>query len=224
MTSHKYAQLFPMSPDAELADMAADVKQRGLLNPIIVLNGEVLDGRNRLRACELAEVTPIFVDYAGTDPLADVLSWNLHRRQLTASQRAMVATDLATMKQGQRNDLEPSADLRNVSQEQAAKSLGVSTRLVQSAQYVKDHEPETVEKVKAGEITVNAAVQQVKARAQAEEERKYTNPKKEKIGKGIEIACEAIKVLRQITNDDPLRVAGFQMVSKWIQDNGKEEK
>lgn len=224
MTAHKYAQLFPMLTDAELSDMAADIKCRGLLNPIVTFQGEVLDGRNRLRACELADVQPFFVEYTGTDPLADVLSWNLHRRQLTSSQRAMVATKLATMKQGARNDLEPSADLRNVSQEQAAKSLGVSTRLVQQAKVIEREAPELAKEVEAGTMTISAAHEQIKQSAQEKEERKYEEPKKEKRGKGLEIAWDAIRVLKQIKNDDPQRVNGFQAVKNYVMANCMEVK
>ena len=67
MEAHKYAQLFPMASEGELAEMAADIKQRGLLHPIITVNGQILDGRNRFRACELAGVTPDFREYEGVD-------------------------------------------------------------------------------------------------------------------------------------------------------------
>lgn len=217
--AHEYASIFPMATDDELREMANDIEKRGQLNAIITLDGKVLDGRNRLRACEMVNAVPHFVEYTGIDPLGDVLSWNLHRRQLTSSQRAIVATKLATMKQGARNDLEPYANLRNVSQEQASKSLGVSTRLVQQAKVIERESPELAKEVEAGRITISAAHEQIKAKAQEKEEEKYTEPKKQKTGKGIEIACEAIKVLRGITANDPLRDAGFKMVTKWIKDN-----
>ena len=54
-------------------------------------------------------------------------------RHLNESQRAVVAGRLATMKQGQRTDLEPSANLPKVSQEKAAEMLNVSDRTVATA-------------------------------------------------------------------------------------------
>lgn len=49
MEPHEYAALFPMATDAELQEMAADIRKHGLVCPIITLDGKVLDGRNRLR-------------------------------------------------------------------------------------------------------------------------------------------------------------------------------
>ena len=97
MDIHEYALLFPSATDDELAEMAADIKQRGLLCPIITLDGKVLDGRNRLRACEMAGVAPRFQQYTGDDPLGDVVSWNLKRRQLSTSQKAALAVALKPM-------------------------------------------------------------------------------------------------------------------------------
>jgi len=51
-----------MMSDNELAELAADIKANGLIHAIVVdKNGVLIDGRNRLRACELASVEPVFV-------------------------------------------------------------------------------------------------------------------------------------------------------------------
>jgi len=62
-----------------------------------------------------------------------MVSLNLKRRHLSESQRAMVAARVANMRQGTRTDLEPCANLRKVSQPQAAEMLNVSERSVQHA-------------------------------------------------------------------------------------------
>lgn len=184
MEAHEYAALFPMATEAELQEMAQDIKQRGLLNAIITLDGKILDGRNRARACEIAGVPARYQKYTGTDPLADVVSWNLHRRQLTTSQRAVVAVAIKPMfeerakarmsagggdkKSGKANSPDPIVD-RGEAREQAAKAVNVGGRIVQDAEHVKEHAPDLYEKVKAGEITVNKAKQEVKEREEKEE-------------------------------------------------------
>ncbi len=46
-----------MMTDDELAGLAADIKANGLIHPIVTdAAGVVIDGRNRLRACEIAGV------------------------------------------------------------------------------------------------------------------------------------------------------------------------
>jgi hypothetical protein len=175
MTTHEYAETFPMASEAELREMAEDIRQRGLLCPIITLDGKVLDGRNRLRACELAGATPRFEKYAGSDPLADVVSWNLKRRQLTVSQRAEVARTLKPMfaerarermESGRNQYSSPRANLpEGKAVDQAAAAVGVSGRSVQDAEYVHTHAPDLSEQIKAGTMTVNAAKEEVKKRA-----------------------------------------------------------
>ena len=74
----------------------------GLHEPIWLYEGQILDGRNRYRACqELGIPCPTRV-YEGQEPLAFNLSLNLHRRHLNESQRAMVAERLATLPEGRR--------------------------------------------------------------------------------------------------------------------------
>lgn len=71
--------------------------------------------------------------YEGKDPVAHVLSLNLHRRHLSESQRAMVAAKLATLKTGEKKS---NAQICAPTQEEAAKQLQVSRRSVQAAKKV----------------------------------------------------------------------------------------
>lgn len=91
---HPAAQLFPLMGEEDLAALASDIKANGLRQPL-VLDGEgrLLDGRNRLEACKRAKVEPAFVSVNGADPVAVVVSLNVKRRNLTASQRAIGAAE-----------------------------------------------------------------------------------------------------------------------------------
>ena len=68
--AHPYADILPLLEGEAFDALVADIKANGLLEPITIYEGMILDGRNRLRACEAAGVEPRFVDYDGDDPLA----------------------------------------------------------------------------------------------------------------------------------------------------------
>jgi hypothetical protein len=90
MNIHPLADAFPMMVDDELADLAADIKANGQIHPIIVDgDGAVVDGRNRLRACEIAGVEPTFAPLNGHDVAAFIVSANITRRNLNKGQQAI---------------------------------------------------------------------------------------------------------------------------------------
>jgi protein gp37 len=125
---HPAADLFPMVEGDEFRELCADIKERGLAQPITIwTDGSLLDGRNRLLACYETHQEVVLDRYEGTDPVQFSLSANLHRRHLNAGQRAFVAMKVrellqpaAKERQGERNDLKPksqdiTADLRSSS-------------------------------------------------------------------------------------------------------------
>lgn len=157
---HRIAEIFPRMSGEEFVALKADIKSRGLLDPIWLYEGRVLDGRHRYYACQETGVTPEFHEYKGDDPVGFVVSLNLRRRHLSESQRAMVAASLANMRQGERTDVEPSANLQKVSQSQAADILQVSPRSVATAAKVERDAPvEVVDAVKSGAMSLNLAAQ-----------------------------------------------------------------
>lgn len=85
---HPFAAAFPMLPDDELDELAADIAANGQLHPILISPGGVLlDGRNRLEGCTRAGVQPKFETYEG-DPITLIVSANVNRRSLTTAQKA----------------------------------------------------------------------------------------------------------------------------------------
>jgi hypothetical protein len=125
--AHPLANLLPQLDGGAFDELVADIRVNGLLEPITIYEGLVLDGHNRLRACKAAGIEPRFVTFDGDDPLAFVISMNLRRRHLDESQRAMVAARLANLRQGEPATLKP-ANLP-VSQAEAGKRLNVCERL-----------------------------------------------------------------------------------------------
>ena len=96
---HDLANLFPLIDGEKFQALVTDIKKNGLLEPIKLYEGKILDGRNRYHACEEAGVKARTKQYKGTDPTAFVLSMNLERRHLTKSQRAFVALNLLPVMQ-----------------------------------------------------------------------------------------------------------------------------
>jgi len=88
---HPYCAFFPQAHEDILDDMASDIYTNGQTDPIVLHEGQVLDGRNRQLACEMARVEPLYVEYKGNDPLGFVISKNLNRRHLNDSQRTMLS-------------------------------------------------------------------------------------------------------------------------------------
>jgi hypothetical protein len=92
--------MFPLmsaSDAKEFEGLVSNLKITGLLNPITLLDGKVLDGRNRLLACKAAGVEPRFVDWDGSggSPLEWVVAQNISRRNLTIDQKAVASLSIA---------------------------------------------------------------------------------------------------------------------------------
>lgn len=167
---HPACLLFPRLSDDELRTLAEDIRQNGLLNPIVTLDGAILDGRNRLAACRVAGVTPRFVEWGGDgSPLAWVVAVNLVRRHLTACQRAVVAFELlplleAEAKDRQRrspgrgrkvaNDLATSSGKAS---QTAARITAANSAYVERVKAISKKAPEIVAELKSGRMTMSEA-------------------------------------------------------------------
>jgi hypothetical protein len=180
LKSHPLAEIFPRLDGADLKALADDIRKNGLRQAIVTYKGELLDGRNRLAACKIAGVEPRFKEFAGDDPLGYVISLNLTRRHMNASQRATVAAKIANMRQGARTDLQPSANWPEVSQTKAAKMLNVGERSVRRARKVIEKaDPKLVTDVEQGKVSVTAAAktfQSESARSASRTADKYMPP------------------------------------------------
>src|SRR5207247_4469858 len=86
------AGMFPLMEGEEFAALVADIKENGQRDPIVLYQGKILDGRNRYRACLAAGVGLKLSKHEDNspyigDPVAYVISKNVHRRHLTAEQK-----------------------------------------------------------------------------------------------------------------------------------------
>jgi hypothetical protein len=96
------AALFATMGEDEFQALVADIAKNGQQDPIYYYKGRLLDGRNRLKACNELEIEPQIMEWTGEcgTPEAFIATRNLLRRHLTASQRAMIAPELANLANG----------------------------------------------------------------------------------------------------------------------------
>lgn len=167
--AHHLAGLFPPLEAEDLQRLTDDIAAHGLLEPVVLYENKILDGRNRYAACRKAKVEPDFVPFEGSDPLAFVISMNLHRRHLSTSQRAIIAAELSgPQQQGARHDLGKNAQVSRV---EAAKLLNVSERTVKNAAALIEVAPEAAEEIKVGKAdeTVSGALKREKRKKREKE-------------------------------------------------------
>jgi hypothetical protein len=154
---HPAATVFPRYTEAELRELADDIKKNGQLLPIVLLkDGSILDGVNRTLACEIAGCVPRITTWDGKpgEELAFVISQNVRRRHLKESQRSMIASKLASLPSGQHQ----AGKFAGVpTQADAAKMMRVSERSVRTARKVQEEAPANlIRLVEVGRISLSA--------------------------------------------------------------------
>jgi hypothetical protein len=92
LVAHPLANMFPMIEGQAFEELKRDISVQGILEPIRLYQGMILDGRNRYAAAKAAGhkfVLANFVQWEGTPAEAEawVISTNFHRRQLTTKQK-----------------------------------------------------------------------------------------------------------------------------------------
>jgi len=180
---HPAAELFPAMTDAEYASLREDIRANGLIEPLKLSKGLLLDGRNRARACEELGIEPKTEEVNGVSPIAYVIAANLHRRHLTLDQQSVLAAEAlphfqaeAKKRQeaagkhgskGGRGKTNPSPKTKGrvshatEATSQAASAFGVSRARVETARKIQEKSPQTAEAVKAGTLTLKEARKKV---------------------------------------------------------------
>lgn len=149
-----------MMSATEFARLKSDIETNGQREDIVVWRNMLIDGRNRLKACEELGIEPQIAELMDeTDPVQYALSHNLHRRHLTTAQRAIVAAKLATLKHGEvGNGREVDTSKEVSTQDKAAELLSVSVASLQRAKHVLANGSEALTKaVESGDVPVSLA-------------------------------------------------------------------
>ena len=157
------ANLFPDMDGDAFARLVRNIREEGLVEPIAVWRGQVVDGRHRYRACLEAGVEPRFERLPDDiDPMPFVIARNILRRHLSASQLAVIAYRLTVLPSCHAGTDSGCAILHKpMTQRQAADLLGVSLRSLHHARSVLEADgtavPELRQAVEQGTVTVSDA-------------------------------------------------------------------
>jgi hypothetical protein len=213
---HEVSNLFPLVTGREYDALKADIEAHGQREPVWTHKEKIIDGRNRYRACRELSIEPRLREWDGNGSLvAFVLSLNLHRRHLTSSQRAAVATEILPYLEAEARDRQRAAggDRRKrgkakasqysandeplpeevpeakrddgEARKQAARLTGTNTRYVTLAKQVKDADPDLFEQVKTGKLKITQASQVVRRREQQEEMKRKAEEAERKRQEGV---------------------------------------
>jgi ParB-like chromosome segregation protein Spo0J len=172
-TFHPLSNMFPRMSDEEFKALIEDIRTNGLRQPIVLYQGQILDGRHRYDAANAAnrELTDKdFTEFKGMGSnaaLKFVISQNVNRRHLNESQRAIIAADIANLEKGANQhtieggsiDLPSAAKMLNVGEASVKRAKKVLTKAA----------PEIVEQVRQGKRRVSAISSKVLKKPHAEQ-------------------------------------------------------
>ena len=175
-TQHPLSAAFPAMSDTEFQELKDSIDNIGLQNPITLLDGMVLDGWNRYRACEELGMACATVQLAdGIDPRDFVMAQNGARRHITQAQIAVATVTVYQWKPhggasyalgAMRTEC---ASLKSTAE--LAEVAGVGERTIKQAKAVTTKAaPAVVEAVKRGELGLPkaAAIARLPKEQQAE--------------------------------------------------------
>lgn len=183
---HPACEAMPAIEGEDLVNLVEDIRKNGLSESLIRTSDNLLlDGRSRLAACYETNTEIRVVTYKGSmDPWDKVYSLNIARRHLTTGAKAMYAADRQRYKNEQEaaeqrkrtghnqytshKEKFPDAS-KGQSRDKAGAAVGVSGKSVDKAAFVMKHNPEVVDDVKSGRVTLNKAYQETKKSEKSKE-------------------------------------------------------
>ncbi len=217
-TVHPAAKVYPLIEGDEFDALVKDIKEYGLLKPIILdKDGLLLDGRNRLKACLELEREVETEVYEGTEPYHYVLSLNSIRRHLDAGLRAFYADELLQAAETAKNGASTQeVDGIMAYREKVAQAAGTCSATVASATYLRRLENDSAlkpvragakelrDKVRTRKITLNKAASAGKRLVKVNTFK--TPPPPDKVNKAVVAAGRAferaLKKFSKLLKDD----------------------
>lgn len=233
LEAHALAKLFPLLDGEELEEFKKCLAQGDIEDPIVLHEGKILDGQNRYsarKALGLPILTRQWQGEGGT-PLQFVIAKNLRRRQLNSGQRAALATALLPLLKAEAKERQrahagtapgkakgtkghaAAGEAAGQAVVQAAKLVGSNSHYVHDAQVLETKRPDLLDKVRQGDISLPAAVKEVRKKDRAARSSPAQSPGVAKVdvrafarqvGDFFELVCQltdkdhATKVTKQV--------------------------
>tara|TARA_R110000751_G_C13758340_1_gene478997 strand:+ start:44 stop:1435 length:1392 start_codon:yes stop_codon:yes gene_type:complete len=201
----EFKKLIPALSAEEYAQLEANILEEGIREPIITWNGFIIDGHNRYEIAQRFSLECKSTSMHFNNEI-DVIIWmvlnQFGRRNLSKYQRGVLALELeevfskkAKENQGTRTDITSVRNLTNVdTKKELAKVASVSHDTIAKVKVIQEKAPEEVKaKLSTGEVSINAAYNEIKATEQKDLDNKNKLENFDKI--------KEIKELRIIQND-----------------------
>jgi hypothetical protein len=194
---HPVAECFPLLQGEDADELAEDIKASGLSHELVLdSEGTLIDGRNRLEACNRVGVEPRFTNLpSGADIASYIMSANIRRRHLSAGQKAMLTVKVRKV-----------CD-KPLTTAEAAKEADTSQSRMKFAAVVLDHgDDDLIEQVINGDISLDQAYRVAKTPRPARDDKSHPVSPASSEGSLLEGALEAHAQLAEYywqPDDDP---------------------
>jgi ParB-like chromosome segregation protein Spo0J len=144
--------------EEDFRSLCASIAESGQREPIVLLEGQVLDGWQRYRACQTVGCEPIAEAFEGDDPVSYVRDKHT-RRPLNLTQRmTAIALMHEWMPKGRPEKCAPGAHSVHATAADMAQEAGGSLRtMVQVKEAIAKGAPELVEAMKIGAVSAKRA-------------------------------------------------------------------
>lgn len=161
LKKHPLSIFLPAQTQAEAEALANDISANGQLEPIVLYEGQILDGGHRYRACESLGIEPRTVNFEDLDlpegitPSQYALSVNINRRHLTPAQRAMAVARALKAHDEANFFAMPTEEVERLQEEYVISGhmLGNAKEILRSAI------PNLTSRVEKNEVSINDAVE-----------------------------------------------------------------
>lgn len=153
---HQLSSVFPDMSREEYSELLDSVREIGIQNPIVLFEDKIIDGWHRYKASVELDIDCPAVDLSEeTDPRPFVLAQNVNRRNLVASQRALLVVMVNSWRRsGVTNKARPEGAPEKSKKELSEMSKTSERTIDRAKKVITDAVKEVIEAVQSGEIGI----------------------------------------------------------------------